>query len=56
MIGAIAAGAETVSRDAKAIYIRFTIEEGPRLFAGEEDFNTAEGSPCPTTAVPARGA
>jgi len=46
-LGAIAAGAETVSRDAKAIFIRFTIEEGPRLTLASEDFRTDKGEPLP---------
>ena len=48
-LGAVAAGAETVSRDAKAIYLRYTIEEGPRLVLASEDFRTAEGEPLPYT-------
>jgi len=46
-IGAIAAGAETASRDAKAIFVRFTIEEGPRLILASEDFRTDKGEPLP---------
>ena len=46
-IGAVAAGADTVSRDAKAIFVRYTIEEGPRLMLASEDFRTAEGEPLP---------
>jgi outer membrane protein insertion porin family len=46
-IGAIAAGAATVSRDARAIYIRFDIEEGPRLVLASEDFRTDKGEPLP---------
>ena len=46
-LGAVAAGAETVSRDAKAIFLRYTIEEGPRLILASEDFRTAEGEPLP---------
>src|SRR6185295_5250075 len=40
-LGAVAAGAETVSRDAKTIFVRFTIEEGPRMMLASEDFRTA---------------
>jgi outer membrane protein assembly complex protein YaeT len=46
-LGAIAAGAETASRDAKTIFVRFTIEEGPRLTLAGEDFRTAGGEPLP---------
>jgi outer membrane protein insertion porin family len=46
-IGAVAAGADTVSRDAKAMFIRYTIEEGPRLVLASEDFRTAGGEPLP---------
>jgi outer membrane protein insertion porin family len=46
-IGAVAAGAETVSREAKTIFVRFTVEEGPRLVLASEDFRTAEGEPLP---------
>jgi outer membrane protein insertion porin family len=38
MIGAVAAGAETVARDARAIYVRYTIEEGPLVRVAAEDF------------------
>jgi outer membrane protein assembly complex protein YaeT len=47
MIGAIAAGAETASRDAHDIYVRFVIEEGPRVFMASVDFKTADGGPLP---------
>ncbi|HEY2728456.1 MAG TPA: POTRA domain-containing protein [Polyangia bacterium] len=46
-LGAIAAGAETESRDARAIYVRFTIEEGPRVRLRSESFRSAEGGPLP---------
>ena len=46
-LGAIAAGAETESRDARAIYVRFTIEEGPRFKLRSETFRNAEGGPLP---------
>jgi outer membrane protein assembly complex protein YaeT len=48
-LGAIAAGAETASRDAKAIYVRYTIDEGPRLVLASEDFRTDKGEPLPYT-------
>jgi outer membrane protein insertion porin family len=46
-LGAVAAGAESESRDAKAIYVRFTIVEGPRVMLRSEDFKTDDGSPLP---------
>ncbi len=46
-LGAIAAGAETDSRDGEAIYVRFTIEEGPRVKLRSETFRNAEGGPLP---------
>jgi outer membrane protein insertion porin family len=45
-IGAVAAGAELASRDARAIYLRFTIEEGPRVTLKTETFR-AVGGPLP---------
>ncbi|MDB4982146.1 MAG: surface antigen, partial [Myxococcales bacterium] len=45
-IGAVAAGAEMDSRAAKAIYVRFTIEEGPRVVLKAETFR-AQGGPLP---------
>ena len=49
-LGAVAAGADTVSRDAKTIFVRYTIEEGPRLVLGSEDFRTDEGRAPPLRA------
>jgi outer membrane protein assembly complex protein YaeT len=46
-LGAVAAGADTASRDAKSIFVRFTIDEGPRLMLASEDFRTAAGEPLP---------
>jgi outer membrane protein insertion porin family len=46
-LGAIAAGAETESRDARAIYVRFTIDEGPRVLLRSESFRNVEGGPLP---------
>jgi outer membrane protein assembly factor BamA len=46
-LGAVAAGAETASRDADSIFLRFTIEEGPRVTLGSERFRTADGGPLP---------
>ena len=49
MLGATAAAAETVSRDAKAIFVRFTIDEGPRVVIDKVDFKlvgqSADGTP-----------
>jgi outer membrane protein insertion porin family len=47
LVGALAAGAETVSRDAGAIYLRFTVNEGPRVLVESEDFKSSDGSPLP---------
>jgi outer membrane protein insertion porin family len=47
LLGAIAAGAETTSRDASAIYVRFTIDEGPLVTLASEDFRTDDGSSLP---------
>lgn len=49
-LGAIAAGAETVSRDAKALYVRFTIDEGPLVRVAAEDFVSVDGKAIPYTA------
>jgi outer membrane protein assembly complex protein YaeT len=46
-IGAVAAAAETESRAANAIYVRFTVEEGPRVMLVAEDFRSADGTPLP---------
>jgi outer membrane protein insertion porin family len=46
-LGATLAAAETTSRDAKSLYLRFTIEEGPRLTLVKEDFRTDDGGPLP---------
>jgi len=46
-LGAIAAGAETDSRGGKAIYVRFTIDEGPRVRLRSEQFRNAEAGPLP---------
>lgn len=46
-IGAVAAAAGTQSRDAKAIYVRFTVEEGARVMLQSESFETDDGSPLP---------
>ena len=46
-LGAVAAAADTASRDAKSIYVRYTIDEGPRLILASEDFRTAGGEALP---------
>jgi outer membrane protein insertion porin family len=45
--GAVAAAAETESRDAKEIFVRFTIEEGPRVVLQSETFKNVEGGALP---------
>jgi outer membrane protein insertion porin family len=47
MLGAMVAGADTVSRDASSMYIRFTIEEGPQTTLASVDFKTDDGRPLP---------
>src|ERR1022692_865307 len=46
-LGATLAAAETTSRDAKHLFVRFTIEEGPRLTLVSEDFRTDDGGALP---------
>jgi outer membrane protein insertion porin family len=46
-LGAIAAGAEIESRDAREIYVRFTIDEGPRVTVRSEAFRSGDGSTLP---------
>src|SRR6185503_15664555 len=46
-LGAVAAGAETVSREARTIFVRFTVEEGPRMTLASVDFRTAAGEAPP---------
>jgi outer membrane protein insertion porin family len=46
-LGAIAAGAETDSREATGIYVRFTIEEGPQVKLRSVTFRNAEEGPLP---------
>jgi len=45
--GAAAAAAETVSRDAKDIYVRFTVSEGQRVRVVSEEFRSAEDITLP---------
>ncbi|HEY4184938.1 MAG TPA: POTRA domain-containing protein [Polyangia bacterium] len=47
MAGAAAAGAETVARDAKEIFVRFTIDEGVRVKVVSEDFVTTDNIGLP---------
>ena len=47
MLGAIAAGAETTSRDASAIFVRFSINEGPLVTLASEDFRADDGGVLP---------
>ena len=44
MLGATAAAAETVSRNAKAIFVRFTVDEGPRVVIDKVDFKLVGAS------------
>jgi outer membrane protein insertion porin family len=46
-IGAVAAAAETTSRDTHDLFVRFSIEEGPRLTLAAEDFRSTDGRPLP---------
>jgi outer membrane protein assembly complex protein YaeT len=46
-LGAVAAGADTAARDADRLYVRFTIDEGPRITLASEDFRTGDGSALP---------
>jgi outer membrane protein insertion porin family len=46
-IGAVAAMAETVSRGAHDLYVRFSIVEGPRVVLASEDFASTDGTPLP---------
>lgn len=46
-LGAVAAGAESASRDAKAIFVRYTVVEGPRVTLKSERFRTEDASPLP---------
>jgi outer membrane protein insertion porin family len=46
-IGAVAAGADTASRDAGEIFVRFTIEEGPQIVLASSGFRTDDGRALP---------
>ena len=47
LVGATAAGAETVARDATGIYVRFTIDEGPLVRVESETFQSADEGAIP---------
>ena len=47
LIGAAAAGAATVSRDATGLFVRFTIDEGPLVRVGSVEFSSVDKSPIP---------
>jgi outer membrane protein assembly complex protein YaeT len=47
MLGAVVAAADTTSRDADSIYVRFTVEEGDQTTLGALDFRTDDGRPLP---------
>jgi outer membrane protein assembly factor BamA len=47
LIGATAAAAETESRDATAIFLRFTIDEGARVVLRSETFKADDGAALP---------
>jgi outer membrane protein insertion porin family len=47
MPGAAAAGAETVARNAKGIYVRFTVDEGPLVHVGGVDFQAVDKGHIP---------
>lgn len=46
-IGAVAAAAETTSRDAQDLHVRFTVDEGPQVTLASEDFRSADATPLP---------
>jgi outer membrane protein insertion porin family len=46
-LGATVAAAETASRGAGELFVRFTIEEGPRLTLAGETFHSTDASPLP---------
>jgi outer membrane protein insertion porin family len=47
MMGATAAGAQTIARDAKGIYVRFTIDEGPLVRVASVDFRSVDKGRIP---------
>ena len=46
-LGATVAAAETASREAGELYVRFTIAEGPRLTLAAENLRSVDGAPLP---------
>jgi outer membrane protein insertion porin family len=46
-LGATVAAAETVSREAGVLYVRFTVDEGPRLTLRAEDLRSTDATPLP---------
>jgi outer membrane protein insertion porin family len=46
-LGATVAAAETASREAGELYVRFTIDEGPRLTLAAENLRSTDGAPLP---------
>ncbi len=46
-LGATAAATETASREAGELYVRFSIDEGPRLILAAEELHSADGTPLP---------
>ncbi len=47
MVGATAAAAQTVARQATSIYVRFTINEGPLVRVASEDFRSVDKTRIP---------
>ena len=47
LLGATAAAAQTVSRDADALFVRFTIDEGPLVRVGSIDFQSVDKGAIP---------
>ncbi|MEP6652449.1 MAG: POTRA domain-containing protein [Myxococcales bacterium] len=47
LVGATAAVAETTARDAKGLYVRFTVEEGPLVRVSAVDFLSVDQIPIP---------
>jgi outer membrane protein insertion porin family len=46
-LGATVAAAETTSREAGALYVRFTVDEGPRLMLAAEEVRSTDATPLP---------
>jgi outer membrane protein insertion porin family len=46
-LGATVAAAETASREAGALFVRFTIDEGPRLRLATEEVRSTDATPLP---------